>query len=141
MTPYASARPSRSNLHSLKWPVSKPSVDHVSASSAPSYAASISSLTFTLLSTTDGPSASLALFDGSRPHQAGTEDLGNCVFLQLKKLYRSLTNLESKTKQEDADEGVEDSGRTVVLKGKGPEGKETDKEKGKWKKQIHDHKE
>ncbi|KAF9533398.1 hypothetical protein CPB83DRAFT_472504 [Crepidotus variabilis] len=136
------ARPSQSNLHSSKRPVSKPSVDHVSASSASSYAASISSSTFTLSSTTDGSSASSALFDGSRPHQAGTEDSGNSVFsLQLKKLYRSLTNLETKIKQEDADEGAEDSGRNVVLKGKAPEGKETDKEKEKWKKQIHDHKE
>ena len=58
--------------------------DYVSASSTstPSYAASISSSTFTLSSRTDGSSASSALFEGcGRQGQGnGTDDLGNSVF-------------------------------------------------------------
>jgi protein SMG6 len=71
---------------------------------------SISSSAITLSSTTDGSSASSALFD-RRPNQ---EQASNSIFsVQLKKLY-------------------------VVLKGKEVENEDLEKEK--WKKQISDHK-
>lgn len=119
-------------------PASKSSADYVSASSTSSYAASISSSTFTLSSTTDGSSTSSALFEG-RPNQ-GAEDAGNNVFsIQLKKLYRAITNLETKIKQEYSDDADEGMHSRVVLKGK--EVENDDLEKEKWKKQIYDHKE
>jgi hypothetical protein len=81
-----------------------PPNDHVSASSTStsSYAASISFSTFTLSSTTDGSSASSALFEGHGQGQGnGMDDSGNRVFsIQLKMLYRALSNLETKIKQE-----------------------------------------
>ena len=127
--------------HGRPTPTSKSSGDYVSASSTSSYAASISSSAFTLSSTTDGSSASSALFDG-RPNQGqGTEDSGNSVFsVQLKKLYRKITNLEIKIKQEDSMDEVDDGMNTrVMLKGKEVENEDLEKEK--WKKQIFDHKE
>jgi len=119
-------------------PTPKSSGDYVSASSTSSYAASISSSTFTLSSTTDGSSASSALFDG-RPGQ-GTEDSGNNVFsVQLKRLYRNISSLENKIKQEDSMEETDDMQTSrVLLKGKEVENKDLEKEK--WKKQIEDHK-
>jgi len=141
-----------------------PSNDHVSASStsASSYAASISSSAFTLSSTTDGSSASSALFEGrgGQGQGNGTDDSGNSVFsIQLKKLYRALSNLETKIKQEESfvgssmDDG--DAGmngvfggkeKSLIIKGKG---KETtvpyvepgEAERERWKKIINDHKE
>lgn len=104
------------------------------------YAASISSSAFTLSSTTDGSSASSAPFDG-RPNQGqGTEDSGHSVIsFQLKKLYRAITNLETKIKQEDSMEEADDGmNPRVMLKGKEVASK--DLEKDKWKKQIEDHK-
>ena len=114
----------------------KPSGDHVSASSTSSYAASISSSTFTLSSTTDESSTSLSLFDG-RPNQDRAE---NGIFaLQLKRLYREITNLETKIKQEDSMDDSDDvMSSRVVLKGK--EVENDDLEKEKWKKQMSDHK-
>lgn len=126
--------------HGRPMPTPKSSGDYLSASSTSSYAASISSSTFTLSSTTDGSSASSALFDG-RPNQGqGTEDSGNNVFsIQLKKLYRAITNLETKIKQEDSmDEAEDGMSARVMLKGK--EVEDDDLEKEKWKKQIIDHK-
>ncbi|KAF8162971.1 hypothetical protein B0H34DRAFT_744517 [Crassisporium funariophilum] len=129
------ARPQLS-AHGRPSPTPKSSNDYVSASSTSSYAASISSSTFTLSSTTDGSSASSALFDG-RPNQ---EESGNNVFsIQLKKLYRAITNLETKIKQEDSTEETDEAmGSRVMLKGKEVENDELEKEK--WKKQISDHK-
>jgi protein SMG6 len=117
-------------------PTPKPSRDHVSASSTSSYAASISSSTFTLSSTTDGSSTSSSLFDG-RPNQDRAE---NSIFaLQLKKLYREITNLETKIKQEDSMDDTDDvMSSRVVLKGKEVENEDLEKEK--WKKQLSDHK-
>jgi protein SMG6 len=111
-------------------PAPKSSRDHVSASSTSSYAASISSSTFTLSSTTDGSSTSSSLFDG-RPNQDRAE---NSIFaLQLKKLYREITNLETKVKQEDSmDDNDDVMSSRVVLKGK--EVENDDLEKEKWKK-------
>lgn len=120
-------------------PTPKSSGDYLSASSTSSYAASISSSTFTLSSTTDGSSTSSALFDG-RPNQGQGDDASNNVFsLQLKRLYRTISNLETKIKQTDSSEETDDSMTTrVMLKGKEVESEESEREK--WKKQIHDHK-
>ncbi|KAF7295122.1 PINc domain-containing protein [Mycena indigotica] len=121
-------------------PTPKSSAEYVSASSTSSYAASMASSNFTLSSTTDGSSASSALFD--RKSNPNGDDRGTNVFAaQLKKLYRAITDLETKIKQQDTDE-VEDSGR-VLLKTRDGESDqvERDKEREKWKRQIEDHKE
>jgi len=95
----------------------------------------MASSTFSLSSTTDGSSASSAIFE--RQGQPN-EDPGNNVFaVQLKKLYRAITNLETKVKQEDLEENLEEGGR-IMLKGK--EVDNEDYEREKWKKQIADHK-
>ncbi|KAG1854303.1 hypothetical protein C8R48DRAFT_776684 [Suillus tomentosus] len=96
-------------------PTPKSSGDYVSASSTSSYAHSLTS-SFTLSSgTTDNSSASSALFD-SKPR----EDAGNNVFaVQLKKLYRNISALETRILNEDPDDLV-DEGR-VVLQGRGRE--------------------
>jgi hypothetical protein len=134
------ARPPHSSSSARPTPTPKLSGDHVSASSTSSYAASLSSSNFTLSSTTDGSSASSNLFDG-RPNQSqGNDDSGNSVFsIQLKKLYRALTNLETKIKQEDADDVDDGLTSRVMLKGKEIEPAEVEREK--WKKHIKDHKE
>ncbi|GLB35314.1 putative est1 DNA/RNA binding domain [Lyophyllum shimeji] len=130
-------------------PVPKSSADF-SASSTSSY--SVSSSAFTLSSTTDGSSASSALFD--RPGGSGGrgEDGGNNVLsAQLKKLYRDITHLETKVKMEDSDERDGEDGASatrgeprVTLKGKQPETSvpttEEDIEREKWKNQIANHK-
>jgi len=143
-----------------------PPNDHVSASSTStsSYAASISSSAFTLSSTTDGSSASSALFEGrgGQGQGNGTDDSGNSVFsIQLKKLYRALTNLETKIKQEESFVGSSmedgDAGmngmvvfggkeKNLIIRGKDKETKVPYVEPGEserecWKKIINDHKE
>lgn len=72
----------------------KTTTDRISASSTstPSYAASIPSSAFTLSSTTDGSTASSALFE---EHGGGN----NVFSIQLKKLYRALFNLETSSKR------------------------------------------
>ncbi|KAJ7721075.1 hypothetical protein DFH07DRAFT_1008258 [Mycena maculata] len=120
-------------------PTPKSSGEYVSASSTSSYANSMASSTFTLSSTTDGSSASSALFD--RKSHPGADDRGTNVFaIQLKKLYRAITDLETKVKQEDADDTAEDAGRTVLM-AKAPVVDALEQEKEKWKRQIEDHKE
>jgi len=137
-----------------------PPNDHISASSTSSYAASISSSAFTLSSTTDGLSASSALFEGhgGQGQGNGTDDSRNSVFsIQLKKLYKALSNLETKIKQEESFvgsstedvDGINGFGgkeKSLIIKGKG---KETtvpyvepgEAERERWKKNINDHKE
>ncbi|KAH6867819.1 hypothetical protein BKA70DRAFT_1492558 [Coprinopsis sp. MPI-PUGE-AT-0042] len=116
---------------------SKPFADYVSASSTSSKNASQTSSVFTLPSTTSGSSASSHIFDG-RPKE---DESGNNIFgKQLKRLYRTITELEARVQQEDGndeDEGM--TGRGVVLKGK--EAANADADKEKWKKLICDHKE
>ncbi|KAJ7752078.1 hypothetical protein B0H16DRAFT_1887390 [Mycena metata] len=121
-------------------PTPKSSGEYVSASSTSSYANSMASSNFTLSSTTDGSSASSALFD-RKSHPNG-DDRGTNVFaIQLKKLYRAITDLETKVKLEDSDE-AEDSGRVLLKAKDGQEDEaERDKEREKWKRQIEDHKE
>jgi protein SMG6 len=118
-------------------PTPKSSRDYVSASSNSSYAASISSSAFTLSSTTDESSTSSSLFDG-RPNQEDRAENG--IFAhQLKRLYREISNLETKVKQEDSMDDTDDvMSSRVVLKGK--EVENDDFEKEKWKKQMSDHK-
>ncbi|KAJ7134972.1 hypothetical protein C8R43DRAFT_894524 [Mycena crocata] len=129
--------PVRFVLRGKPTPTPKSSGEYVSASSTSSYANSMASSNFTLSSTTDGSSASSALFD-RKSHPAG-DDRGTNVFaIQLKKIYRGITDLETKVKQEDSDD-AEDAGRTVMLKAK--DGEDEEKEREKWKRQIEDHKE
>ncbi|KAG5727581.1 Telomerase-binding protein EST1A [Termitomyces sp. T112] len=137
------ARPARDR------PVSKSSGDYVSASSTSSYANSVSSSTFTLSSTTDGSSASSDLFDRPGANGSGTrtEDGTNRYAVQLKKIYRAITNLETKIQSEDSiDQDTEDprNGPRVTLKGKQPETStltsSEDLEREKWKVQIANHK-
>ncbi|KAG1756261.1 uncharacterized protein EDB91DRAFT_1091560 [Suillus paluster] len=115
-------------------PTPKSSGDYVSASSTSSYAHSMTS-SFTLSSgTTDNSSASSALFD-TKPR----EDPSNNAFAaQLKKLYRSISTLETKILNEDADDYV-DEGR-VLLQGRGREVSDEDLQQQKWMKLISDHK-
>ncbi|KAG5639579.1 hypothetical protein H0H81_010781 [Sphagnurus paluster] len=134
-------------------PTSKPSGDYVSASSTSSYANSVASSAFTLSSTTDGSSASSALFDRPGGSGARGDDGGNNVLsMQLKRLYRAITDLETKVKLEDADDRDAEDGPSsqrgehrVTLKGKQPETHaspvtEEDAEREKWKIQITRHK-
>ncbi|KAF8212466.1 hypothetical protein K438DRAFT_1958196 [Mycena galopus ATCC 62051] len=132
--------PVRFVLRSKPTPTPKSSGEYVSASSTSSYANSMASSTFTLSSTTDGSSASSALFD-RKSNPAGDDRSTNVFAIQLKKLYRAITDLETKVKQEDSDE-TEDAGR-VLLKAKDGQDDEAerDKEREKWKRQIQDHKE
>lgn len=115
-------------------PTPKSSGDYVSASSTSSYAHSLTS-SFTLSSgTTDNSSASSALFD-SKPR----EDASNNAFaVQLKKLYRNISALETKILGEDPDDLV-DEGR-IVLQGRGREVSDEDVQQQKWTKLISDHK-
>jgi len=59
---------------------------------------------------------------------------------QLKKLYRGITNLEAKIKQEDADmdDDSREGGRMIIKGKNAPEDEEV--EKDRWLKQINDHK-
>ena len=129
-------------------PTPKSSGDYISASSTSSYSSA-----FTLSSTTDGSSASSALFD--RPVASGTrgdDGSANVVAVQLKKLYRAITNLETKVKTGETDDrNADDAGSAtgsrrdarVTLKGKQPENPvaaEEDLERERWKVQIANHK-
>ena len=59
--------------------------------------------------------------------------------MQLKRLYRTISNLETKIKQEDSTDEADDGMNTrVMLKGKEVETEDLEKER--WKKQITDHK-
>ncbi|KIY65026.1 hypothetical protein CYLTODRAFT_76393 [Cylindrobasidium torrendii FP15055 ss-10] len=114
-------------------PAPKNSADYSSTSAASSYAASQTSSSFTLSSTTDGSSASSALFEGQKK---STEE-GSNLAIQLKKLYRTITHLESKVNEADQNEEAEDTSR-VRIKPKGPDSEEVEIEK--WKKRLESHK-
>lgn len=116
--------------------VSKPSGDVVSASSTSSYAPSMTSSSFTLSSgTTDNSSASSALFEGRPPRE---DPANNAFAIQLKKLYRTISNLETKILNEDSDENA-DEGR-ILVQGRGREVTEEELEQQKWLRVIADHK-
>ncbi|KAL0572625.1 hypothetical protein V5O48_009328 [Marasmius crinis-equi] len=120
-------------------PTPKNSGGNISASSTSSYAASQVSSTFTLSSTTDGSSASSALFDRSDR----TQDSGTNVFaLQLKKLYREITSMEMKIQKEETDEEQDGRDRSRVLLRGGnaqPEEDEGEKEREKWTRRRKEH--
>ncbi|KAG6869024.1 hypothetical protein C0993_005683 [Termitomyces sp. T159_Od127] len=119
----------------LARPSRKSSGDYVSASSTSSYANSAASSAFTLSSTTDGSSASSDLFD--RPSARGDDPGTNRFAVQLKKLYRAITALESKINSDDPDPEQP----RVTLKGKQPDSPPADDlEREKWKLQIDNHK-
>ncbi|KII88741.1 hypothetical protein PLICRDRAFT_176290 [Plicaturopsis crispa FD-325 SS-3] len=122
----------RPNANGRPSPTPKSSGEYVSNSSTSSYAHSITSSNFTLSSnTTDGSSASSALFD--RPQNA-SEDSGSGHFSQtLKRIYRGISSLEAKIISEHADEEAGDEVRTVLRK-------EVTDDQDKWKAVIHDHK-
>lgn len=111
-------------------PSPRSSVDYVSASSTSSYAQSSLSSNFTL--STDGSSASSALFDG-KPR---SETTGTVLSAQLKRLYREISILEAKLSREDGDESLDEP--RVLLKGK--EKKDDDTEKDRWKRVLEDNK-
>ena len=126
------ARPTNGTSQVTKPPTPSPrsSVDYVSASSTSSYAQSTLSSNFTL--STDGSSASSALFDG-KPQ---SETTGTVLSAQLKRLYREISILEAKVSREDGDEALEEP--RVMLKGK--EKKDDDTERDRWKRVLEDHK-
>ncbi|KIK59672.1 hypothetical protein GYMLUDRAFT_651182 [Collybiopsis luxurians FD-317 M1] len=121
-------------------PTPKSSGEYISASSTSSYAASQISSTFTLSSTTDGSSASSAIFDQSRPNTSSEDGSTNVFANQLKRLYRNITSLETKIKDEDAEteEDSRYSGR-ILRKGKDLTQEDEEAEKEKWKKRFEDH--
>lgn len=119
-------------------PTPKSSGDYVSSSSTSSYAASQASSAFTLSSTTDGSSASSALFD--RPGKPSEESSTKFFSDKVKRLYRDIVHLETKVQQED-NEDTEDTSR-IMLKPKEAEDEEEaqEKEMERWRQQIDDHK-
>lgn len=102
----------------------------MSASSTSSYAHSTLSSNFTL--STDGSSASSALFDG-KPH---AESSTNALSTQLKRLYRAISAVEAKIIHDDENEPQDEP--RVLLKGK--DGKDEDAEKDRWKRLLDDNK-
>ncbi|KAF7964900.1 hypothetical protein HWV62_1777, partial [Athelia sp. TMB] len=117
-------------------PTPKSSADYVPASSTSSYAHSIASLSFTLSSGTTESSASSALFERRPSEETGNS---NVFAVQLKKLYRGISSLETRILNEDVDDSAADEGR-VLLKSHAKEVVDEDAEKQKWRKLIDDHK-
>lgn len=130
------ARPNPANGN-RPTPTPKSSGEYVSASSTSSYAHSITSSNFTLNSTTDGSSASSALFD-----QQPREHTGSNAFFaqQLKRLYRGISNLETRLLREDGKE-VADEGRVTLKRPNEATSEPEEAEKDKWRKFVSDHKE
>ncbi|PCH38362.1 hypothetical protein WOLCODRAFT_115327 [Wolfiporia cocos MD-104 SS10] len=133
-------------------PTPKSSGDYVSASStsSASYAQSTISSNFTL-STTSDSSAPSSLFDNQNSRARRSEDSAsstNAFSMQLKKLYREITALETKIQSEDRDKDREDGERDaprvgVLVKsrnGAAPELKGDEQEKDKWRRLMQDHK-
>ncbi|KDQ59481.1 hypothetical protein JAAARDRAFT_126988 [Jaapia argillacea MUCL 33604] len=137
-------------------PTPKSSGDYVSASSTSSYAHSLASSSFTLSSsTTDGSSTGSALFDqNGKPSQDSSGSANNAFSLQLKKLYRAISCLETKVIHEEtdlegggADEAPRDSSRApgLLVKQRNsrevkPKDEEAEKENERWRKMVEDHK-
>ncbi|KAJ3748275.1 hypothetical protein EV360DRAFT_56930 [Lentinula raphanica] len=119
-------------------PTPKSSGDYISAASSVSSELTLSSTT---TSTTDASSAPSTIFDQSR-HNARSEDSATNVFSnQLKRLYRNITSLESKIRDEDVE--LEDDGRfsnRILRNGKEQSQEEGAAEMQKWSKRIEDHK-
>ncbi|KDQ61845.1 hypothetical protein JAAARDRAFT_55164 [Jaapia argillacea MUCL 33604] len=137
------------------WPTPTPksSGDYVSASSTSSYAHSLASSSFTLSSsTTDGSSTGSVLFDqNGKPSQ---DSSGSANLLQLQKLSRAISCLETKVIHEETDlecrgakEAPRDSSRALGLLVKQqnsrevkPKDEEAEKENERWRKMVEDHK-
>ena len=117
-------------------PTPKSSADYVSVSSTSSYAHSIASSSFTLSSGTTESSASSALFERKPSEETGNS---NTFAVQLEKLYRGISSLETRILNEDVDDSGTDEGR-VLLKSRAKEVVDEAAEKQKWRKLIDDHK-
>ncbi|KAF8997312.1 hypothetical protein BDQ17DRAFT_1429175 [Cyathus striatus] len=85
---------------------SKSFADYISAFSTFSYALSVLSSTFTLSSTTDGLSASSDLFNGHLGHYDGSSS--NVLSQQLKRIYKTIIDLEAKINKENATDELND---------------------------------
>jgi hypothetical protein len=109
---------------------SKTSESHASASETNSQTSSV----FTLSSTTDGSSASSAVFDNS----SQPSDTGNKFSAKLKLLYRTITRLETAVKAEDADDGAEEPSRAMLAS---REVLDEEGQRDRWIKHLADHKE
>ncbi|KAI5124523.1 hypothetical protein M0805_003047 [Coniferiporia weirii] len=116
-------------------PTPKSSGDYVSASSTSSYAHSITSSNFTLNSTTDGSSASSALFDEQPREHASSSAFAQ----QLKKLYRGISTLEARLLREDVKD-FPDEGRITLKRPNEATAEPEEAEKDKWRKFVADHK-
>ncbi|KAF7305569.1 PINc domain-containing protein [Mycena chlorophos] len=90
-------------------PIQKLSAEYVSASSNSSYSPAVATYSSTMTSTTDGSSAS-SLFDRRSHRNSNERGTRNDRMVHLKKLYRAITDLDSKIEQEDSDE-TEDASR------------------------------
>ncbi|KAJ3935434.1 MAG: hypothetical protein NXY57DRAFT_912951 [Lentinula lateritia] len=113
-------------------PTPKSSGEYISAAS------SISS-SFTLSSATDDSSASSAIFDQSRPNAKSEDSATNAFSNQLKRLYRNITSLENRIKDEDV-ETEDDSRYTNRILSKEKDRTQENEEAEKWSKRIEDHK-
>ena len=95
-----------------------------------SHAPSMMSSSSTFLSgTTDNSSVSSTLFDGTRPPQEDPSN--NASTVQLKKLYHSISTLESKILNKDSDDNTDEG--HILLKGHGCEVSEDELEQQKCK--------
>ncbi|KAI0029640.1 hypothetical protein K488DRAFT_35566, partial [Vararia minispora EC-137] len=111
-------------------PTPRSSGDYISSASS-YYTPSIASSSFTLSSsTTEGSSDPSSIFDSNRAEPKPS----NVFTVQLKKLYRDITSLETKIMRDELDESGEE-GR-VLLRGAPTE----DAESARWQKTIQDHK-
>ncbi|KIM63532.1 hypothetical protein SCLCIDRAFT_24196 [Scleroderma citrinum Foug A] len=90
----------------------------------------MTSSSFTFLSgTTDNSSVSSTLFDGTRPPREDPSN--NASTVQLKKLYHSISTLESKILNKDSDDNADEG--HVLLKGHGHDVSEDELEQQKCK--------
>lgn len=102
------------------------------------YAQSIASSSFTLSSSTaDSSSAPSSLFDRKSKDESKTN---NAFPVQLKKLYRDNSALETRITREDADDGQDEGSSRTAVRRPGPELTSDEAEKTRWKKMIEDHK-
>ncbi|EPT05882.1 hypothetical protein FOMPIDRAFT_1044363 [Fomitopsis schrenkii] len=140
-------------------PTPKSSGDYVSASStsSASYAHSTLSSNFTLSSATTDSSTPSGLFE--KPNARRSEDSSsstNAFSMQLKKLYRAISDLEKKILGEQRDKDADEDGERnpqpvgILVKGRpgsangsasGPEVRGGEDEAEKWKRLLADHKE
>ena len=133
-------RPGQSNS-ARPPPTSESSGDYVSASSTSSYAHSVTSSNFTLRSTTDGSSASSALFE-TQTRESQDSDGIRAYSARLKKMYRNISALEVQILKEDSSEAAREEARVTLKRPneatRQQEANEAEKEK--WGKFVHDRK-